>query len=94
MKRYLLTVTVPADIFRAYWYGTGEALSAVLGTDGRTAYVVDYGPDQYRCQYQSDRFASGLYFAQVTALDVPTGLTYEEEQSRKRLYCSEADLTF
>lgn len=67
-KRYLLHVTVPTiDIFNAYWYGTGEILAMVrTAPSGHLAMVVDYGPDQYGCQSQADRFASGSYSARVT----------------------------
>lgn len=71
MIGYKLTVIVPsADVFRAYWYGVGTVTSAEpiepWPYDGSPVrYTVDYGTDRYRCQYQADRFASGLYFAEV-----------------------------
>lgn len=70
--RYLLTVSVPsAAVFRAYWYGTGELISETvmrIGEVDRWTYTVDYGCDEYRAQYQCDRFASGLYFGTVTVV--------------------------
>lgn len=64
--RHLLHITVAPNIFNAYWYGTGEIITQTPIDVSRFAYVVDYGADGYRAQYQADRFASGLYFATVT----------------------------
>lgn len=68
-----LTVVVPSrDIFDAYWYGTGEVISDEPAVDVRPEYrriTVNYGDDRYRADYQEGRFASGLYFAQVTEED-------------------------
>ena len=65
---YTLTVTVPdSRTFNAYWYGTGTVVDVVQTAPSRwLTYVVDYGDDAYRAQYQCDRFASGLYFGAVT----------------------------
>lgn len=62
----ILTVTVAPNVFSAYWYGTGEIIDQTPVDASHFRYVVDYGDDTYRCQYQADRFASGLYFASVT----------------------------
>lgn len=62
-----LTVNVPSvEIFNAYWYGTGEVISSEVNPAGGWTFVVDYGEDRYRADYQEGRFASGLYFAKVT----------------------------
>lgn len=78
MTGYELTVIVPsADTFNAYWYGVGSVTNAEpIESSGRpyVRYTVDYGTDRYRCRYQADRFASGLYFAEVKSYstdDVP-----------------------
>lgn len=61
-----LTITVSPNVFNAYWYGIGEIIEQTPVDASRFTYVVNYGADQYRAQYQADRFASGLYFATVT----------------------------
>lgn len=66
----LLTVTCKQRDFFAYWYGVGtivlvEPLAVSIDNPTMT-FVVDYGDDTYRAQYQADRFASGLIFAALT----------------------------
>lgn len=65
--RYLLKITVTPKVWNAYWYGAGKIVSqtCVPGPTSMVTYVVDYGEDRMRAQYQCDRFASGLYFGQV-----------------------------
>lgn len=69
MTGYTLTVSVPdRRTFDAYWYGIGQIYSVTQNGYGLT-FEIDYGTDQYRAQYQADRFASGLYFATVYPYD-------------------------
>lgn len=66
MIGYEMVIKVPSmEVFKAYWYGVGDC-TTVLPTDRGFQVTVDYGTDRYRAQYQLDRFASGLYFGQVT----------------------------
>lgn len=74
--RYVLTVpNIEPKIFEAYWYGYGTVITQTEGTvparnGGPTyTYVLDYEGDKFRADYQAGRFASGLYFAEVTAVD-------------------------
>jgi hypothetical protein len=68
MNRHILTVTVPnRRTFDAYWYGVGTVLDVIETAPSRhLTFVVDYGDDGFRAQYQRDRFLSGLYHATVT----------------------------
>lgn len=61
-----LSVKVPSlAVFEAYWYGFGEIVSTKPNLPEGWNLVIDYGEDEYRAEYQSARFASGLYFATV-----------------------------
>lgn len=63
---YKLTVFTPSKhIFDTYYYGYGTVVSQTPREDGWIETVVDYGDDSYRAEYQSGRFASGLYWATV-----------------------------
>lgn len=63
---YFLTVFTPnKEIFETYYYGYGKVISQEILEPGAVKTVVDYGDDQYRCDYQAGRFASGLYHAEV-----------------------------
>jgi hypothetical protein len=62
-----LRVTVPSfNIFEAYWYGHGEIAYVTPTPEGKVIIGVNYGPDEYRANYQAGRFGSGLYAATVT----------------------------
>lgn len=63
--RYLLTITCEPRVLDAYWYGVGELISCEPEGHRWNRYVIDYGTDGFRAQYQADRFASGLYHAIV-----------------------------
>lgn len=71
VTHYQLTVTVPDyRTFMSYWYGNGECISVEQEDESKYFVTVDYGTDKYRADYQAGRFWSGLYPAEVTAVQV------------------------
>lgn len=78
MTGYQLIVSVPTKAtFEAYYYGHGDVVSLEPPTVDRPSYLytIDYGTDHFHCQYQSDRFGSGLYCAKIESYETE-GFTY------------------
>lgn len=70
---YRLTVpNIDPKVFHSYWYGAGELVSVNEGSvPGTKTFVVEYHADhEFYARYQSERFASGLYFAEIEEIGV------------------------
>lgn len=68
MSIYLVVNTPTKEVFDSYYYGYGEIVSQdiIHGNTGQVVFTsIDYGDDRWHANYQANRFASGLYFAEV-----------------------------
>lgn len=71
MIKWVLTTYTPSiETFETYWWGYGTILEQTLVEDtNQWMTVVDYEDDDYRCEMQSGRFASGLYYSKVEGIE-------------------------